>query len=1021
MSHCNSDVCLFCRTVFAGAIISLLNFSFVLFSFEPPVGNLSKINFTVDIQPILKARCLECHDYAKQRGSLRLDTPMGIKKGGLSGPIINLKKPEESLLILHVKGAKDIERMPPKGDALTAIQIGKLIEWIRQGAIFPVESSVVKNTSESVGGWSFVPIKNAAVPLQPKDAMPWGRNPIDSFILDKLRANGLKPSPEADKRILARRVFINLTGLPPTPSELFAFLNDADPNAYEKMVDKLLASTRYGERWARHWLDVAHYADSHGQDQDRFRPNAWPYRDYLIRSFNEDKPYGRFLREQIAGDVLYPEDPMALVATGFLAAGPWDESGLRDINENSIDRQIARNLDRDDIVTSTMTTFTGLTVHCARCHDHKFDPITQADYYSLQAVFAGIDKAQRAYDPDPVAAKKRSSLQSDLQMIRRLKGRADPLLLSKEKQKEVEDFEKDWRLGSSSWFILKPEFFGSKMGSSLQLLPDNSIVASGVSPEKDSYSVTVSTSKIALTGLRLEVLTDENLPFKGPGRAINGNLHLSELRVHVHPKGKPDKSVLVKLKSATADFNQEGWGIARTIDGNSETAWGIHPEEGKPHHAVFEFEKPVGFDEGSVVIVELDQLHGRMHLIGRFRLALTTAVSVNDANKIIASNISTILETPQEKRTDSQRAEVAQWLWENRIGKELAMLPAQSMVYCGTNQYTPEGSFRPAPNPRPIHILARGEISKPGALVAPGAVMAIPGLKADFQIRDLNDEGQRRIALADWLANPANMLTWRVIVNRIWHYHFGKGIVDTPNDFGKMGGTPSHPELLDWLAADFINSGGSLKNLHRLIVTSSTFRQAVQHGPIAFAKDAENRLLWRMNRSRLDAETLRDTVMLASGRLDDSMYGPPIKHFIMKPGIHVTPEADYDRYDVDVPEARRRSIYRYIFRTRPDPLLEALDCPDASQSAPVRSTSVSAPQALVLWNNKFILRHAEHLAALAESFSTPSQQVRFIAQRLLCRMPTPAEEITWLDYSQKHGLANLCRVLLNSSEFLFID
>ena len=1023
MSYFNSDSCLISRSLFAGAIVFLLNFFFssAIFSFDEPVANLPKINFALDVQPILKARCFECHDAAKQRASLRLDTPMGIKKGGLSGPIINLKTPEESSIILHLKGAKDFERMPPKGDALTAIQIQKLLSWIIQGAIIPSEIVNSKSGSETLGGWSFVPIKSPSVPLQPKEAIPWVRNPIDSFILDKLRANGLKPSPEADKRILARRVFINLTGLPPTPSELLAFLDDADPNAYEKLVDRLLASTRYGERWARHWLDVAHYADSHGQDQDRFRPNAWPYRDYLIRSFNDDKPYARFLREQIAGDVLYPEDPMAVVATGFLAAGPWDESGLRDINENSIDRQIARNLDRDDIVASTMTTFAGLTVHCARCHDHKFDPITQADYYSLQAVFAGIDKAQRVYDPDPVVAKKRSSLQSDLQTIRGLKGRVDPLLLSKEKQKEVADFEKDWRPGSGSWSILKPELFVSKNGSSLQLLPDNSIVASGVSPEKDTYSVTVSTPKIALTGLRLEVLTDENLPFKGPGRAINGNLHLSEVRVHIHPKGKPDKSILVKLKSATADFNQEGWGIGRTIDGNAETAWGIHPEEGKPHQAVFEFEKPVGFEEGSVVNVELDQLHGRMHLIGRFRLALTTAVSVNDANKIIPANISTILETPQEKRTDSHRAEVAQWLWENRIVKELAMLAPQSMVYCGTNQYTPEGSFRPALTPRPINILARGEISKPGALVAPGAVMAVPGLKADFQIRDLNDEGQRRVALADWLANPANMLTWRVIVNRIWHYHFGKGIVDTPNDFGKMGGIPSHPELLDWLAADFINTGGSFKNLHRLIVTSSTFRQTVQHDPIAFAKDADNRLLWRMNRSRLDAETLRDTVLLASGRLDDSMFGPPIKHFIMKPGIHVTPEADYDRYDVDAPEARRRSIYRYIFRTRPDPLLEALDCPDASQSAPVRSTSVSAPQALVLWNNKFILRHAEHLAALAESCSTPSQRVRFIAQRLLCRLPTPAEEIAWLDYSQKHGLANFSRVLLNSSEFLFID
>jgi len=305
-----------------------------------------------------------------------------------------------------------------------------------------------------VDDWAFRPIKNPLVPTPPAEFKTWVRNPVDAFVLEKLLANGLKPSPEADRRVLARRVSIDLTGLPPRPDELDAYLKDGAVEAYEKLVDRLLASQRYGERWARHWLDVAHYADSHGQDQDRFRPNAWPYRDYLIRSFNADKPYAKFVREQVAGDVLFPDDPQAIAATGFLAAGPWDESGLRDINENSSDRIVARNLDRDDIVTTTMTTFAGLTVHCARCHDHKFDPITQADYYALQAVFAGIDKAERAYDPDPVLAKKRIGAAAELARVRTLNGQADPSLLTPDRRSEVAAFEKTRRETEGRWAVL---------------------------------------------------------------------------------------------------------------------------------------------------------------------------------------------------------------------------------------------------------------------------------------------------------------------------------------------------------------------------------------------------------------------------------------------------------------------------------------------------------------------------------------------------------------------------------------
>ena len=872
--------------------------------------------------------------------------------------------------------------------------------------------------AKAADDWSFQPVVRPAVPAVPAEWKTWIRTPLDAFVLQKLLENKLKPSPEAERRVLARRVSIDLTGLPPTPEELDAFANDPSKEAYEKLVDRLLTSPRYGERWARHWLDVAHYADSHGQDQDRFRPNAWPYRDYLIRAFNADKPYAKFVREQVAGDVLFPDDPQALVATGFLAAGPWDESGLRDINENSLDRQIARNLDRDDIVTTTMTTFAGLTVHCARCHDHKFDPITQADYYAIQAVFAGVDKAERAYDVDPHVTTKRTSLAADLIRVRALKGTADASLLTAERRQEVVAFEKAWHEKESRWFTPEPETWTSKHGATLKPLPDRSILSSGVVPERDTYTVAMSTERVAITGLRLEVLADDSLPHHGPGRQANGNLHLSELRVKVRAKGKPEQTVTVKWKSATADFDQADWGITRAIDGNINTAWGIYPEVGKPHHAIFEFDKPVGFASGSIFTVELDQLHGGGHLIGRFRLSLTTSTLLVSP----AVNLATILLIPEVKRTDLQRAELARSLWETRVEREMAALPAQAKVYCGTNRFAVDGSFRPSLTPRPIHLLVRGEITKPRAVVAPAGVQAVAGLNRHFAKRDLSDEGQRRAALADWLSDPSNPLTWRVIVNRVWHHHFGKGLVDTPNDFGKMGGAPSHPELLDWLATEFRDGGGSFKKLHKMIVTSNTYRQAVQHDATADAKDGDNRMLWRMNRAKLDAESVRDTVLMASGRLDETMYGLPAKQFATKPGVHVTPQADYDNFDIDAPEARRRSIYRFIFRTRPDPMLEALDCPDASQSAPVRSASVSAPQALVLWNNKFTLRHSEHLAALAVKASADvSTQVRFVGRRVLGRTPTTAEEASWGAYAKAHGLANLCRVLFNSSEFLFID
>jgi len=987
---------------------------------DTKVPNTS-INFTKEVLPILKKHCFECHSGSKHRGGLRLDTEEGIKTGGTSGLSILINKPNESLLIHRIQGDKGLPRMPLKAEALSQKQIDILRVWISQGAIIS-KGSLATNVKTGEDHWSLQAIKKPLIPTVPDAFKPWVQNPIDAFVLEKLQAKGLKPASQSEPRILARRIFIDLTGLPPTPVELEAFCNDNSPAAYEKLVDKLLASPRYGERWARHWLDVAHYADSHGQDQDRFRPNAWPFRDFLIRSFNEDKPYARFIKEQIAGDGFFPDEPQAIIATGFLAAGPWDESGLMGINENSIDRQIAHYLDRDDIVTSTMTTFTGLTVHCARCHDHKFDPISQVDYYGLQAVFAGIDKAERLFDADEKVAKKRISLHAELNRIRTLKDKIYPSSLSNAQLTKIDKFEKEYQVKPSLWFTPTPETWNSKNGASLKLLADQSILSSGNNPEKDTYAVTLSTLRTGLTGLRLELLADDSLPHKGPGRNGNGNLHLSEIKIFAGASNKLNELAPVKIKAAIADFDQAGWGISRAIDGNPSTAWGIYPEVGKPHQALFEFEKPISFEPGITLKIELDQVHGGSHLIGRFRISLTTATSVLATERPLPPEIVAVLRIDKKYRSELERAKLTRWVLEQSLESELASLPVQMKVYCGTNQFKAEGSFKPSLVPRVVQILKRGEITKPTGLATPSAIGSITNLDNSFKFNDLNDERQRRMALADWISHEKNPLTWRVMANRIWHYHFHKGIVDTPNDFGKMGGVPTHPELLDWLASSLLDSKGSIKALHKLILTSNTYKQKVRNDAFAATVDADNRLLWRMNLGRLDAETLRDSILQASGRIDQNMYGTPVKHFIMKPGIHVTPEADYDRFDVDSSEAQRRSIYRYIFRTRPDPMLEALDCPDASQSSPVRSASISATQALVLWNNKFMLRYAEHLAKLSEQAGPKiEQQISVLCQRLLLRLPTEVEQSAWGNYANKYGLANLIRILFNSSEFLFIE
>jgi hypothetical protein len=594
----------------------------------------------------------------------------------------------------------------------------------------------------------------------------WARTPIDRFILAKLEQLGLSPSPPADRATLIRRLSFDLTGLPPTLAEIESFVGDPRPDAYERLVDRLLASPAYGERWARHWLDVVHYGETHGYDKDKPRPHAWPYRDYVIRAFNSDMPYARFVQEQLATDVLFPDELSSIPALGFIAAGPWDFIGHAEVPETKIDGKVARHLDRDDMATNTIQTFTSLTVQCAQCHNHKFDPISQEDYYSVQAVFAAVDRVDLVYDTDPKLARKR-----------------------------------------------------------------------------------------------------------------------------VESKGKP---------------------------------------------------------------------------------------------------------------------------------KELAALPPPHIAYIGA-VHTGDGTFRGTGHeggkPRPIHVLARGNVQKPGKEVGPGALQAISELPARFELPPQHREGDRRAALARWVTDARNPLTWRSIVNRIWHYHFGKGIVETPNDFGRNGQLPIHPELLDWLAVEFRDNGQSLKALHRLIVTSAVYRQSSNGNPAHERIDANNRFLWRMNRRRLEAEAVRDSVLMVAGKLDRTMYGPSFQDFLVDKPEH-SPHYEYHLANLDDPKLHRRAVYRFIVRSQQQPFMTTLDCADPSMQVDRRNESNSALQALAMLNNDLMILMAKHFATRLEHDGGTVEQAYY---QCMARKPSDEEKEELSAYVHKHGMTNLCRVLFNLNGFAFVD
>ncbi len=955
--------------------------------------------FAAEVEPILRTRCYECHSHAsgEMRGGLTLDSRAGWQTGGDSGPAIVPGQPGASLLLTAVRYADPDYEMPPDGK-LAEAEIAVLSDWVERGAPDPRESRLPDEADTD--WWSLRPLVAPAIPGDPGD------HPIDAFVRARWGEAAPGPSPPAGRATLARRLHLDLHGLQPTPEALATFTADPDPRAYDRMVDRLLASPRYGERWARHWLDVIHFADSHGCEHDVKRPNAWRYRDYVIDRLNADVPWARFIREQLAPDAFFPDEPQLAAGLGFIAAGPLELSraGTAPVTFDY--------LDRDDIVAQTMAALVSTTANCARCHTHKFDPISQDDYYALQAVFAGVGKGDIEFDTSAEIKRERERAEA----LRAAVSARDASVLLQPKYAPVVARWVEARRGQpAGWTPLHLDTFVSSGGATLTRQGDGSVFAEGTVADQEVYTVTADAPEIeSITALRVEALRDDRLPMGGPGRADNGNFHLAEVDLQWFPSGA-DSPAKLAIAAASADFDQEGWTSAQAIDGDLQTGWAIFPDIDRSHHIVFALAAPVEVAGGGKLVVALKQLHPPKHLIGRFRLSVTDADPA--AARALPDDAAEGLLRPADRRTAEQALAVAAAALGDHARERLASLPPKAVVYGASPSWSHAKKLSAPAAPKTVHVLRRGEIDKPMREASPGALSAIGALPGRFELADPGDEAARRAALADWIAHRDNPLTWRSIVNRVWGFHFGRGLCHTPNDFGRMGAAPTHPELLDWLAVWFRDeAGGSLKALHRLILTSETWQRSSR--PSA----AATHLLAHRQRRRIDAETYRDSVLAMSGRLDLTMGGEGIEQFVKTKGPQATPALDYGAYDWASPGSHRRSIYRVVWRGIPDPFMEAMDFPDLGLLAPERGTSVSSLQALAMFNNDFVLHGSEWLARRAESEGPGlRRRVERAVQLVWLRAPTAAEAAEFESYAHTHGLAALCRVLLNSNEFLFVE
>jgi hypothetical protein len=965
-------------------------------------GAKDSTQFAAQVRPILAARCYSCHGPNIQQNGLRLDSLQTILKGSDSGKIVVPGHSQNSRLISRLL-AQERPMMPYGGPQLPPNEIATIRNWIDAGAPGP-DSTTPLAAVKAPRHWSYIKPVRPALP-EVKNAA-WCRNPIDHFILARLEHERLKPAPPASKNTLLRRVYLDLTGLPPSPQEVAAFVADQSPDAYEKVVDRLLASPHYGERWARPWLDLARYADSNGYEKDR-RRTAWEYRDWVIRALNQDMPFREFTIEQIAGDMLPNPTKDQLIATGFNRNSMINQEGGIDIDEyywySLVDR-----------VSTTASVWLGSTLACAECHNHKFDPFTQKDYYRFLAFFGNI-KHQPAEDsggrwmdegelelPTPEQAERSNEIRARMAKLESALDTQTP---------ELDRAQKSWEAAvaasESQWAALEPGRYESAGGATLKLLGDGSILATGKNPQADTYTIAARSKLSSITAIRLEALPDETLPQGGPGRDSEGNFFLSDFDIQI--AGKP-----VVWKSARADESQKGYSVENLTKKKPGvlSGWAIDMDDKQPlrRQAVFIPRDTLTVPAGSVLTITMKhQMRHSSRNLGRFRISVTAAA---DPELIVEMPARLRPMLPEQKESlaaayrevapslDSARKQMADLRMELR---KLGIASAMTLSEAG-------GFARPSTN-----IRERGTFTSKGDLVYADVPSALGSLPKDAM--------PNRLGLAEWLVSDDNPLTARVTVNHFWETLFGHGLVETSEDFGTQGDPPTHPELLDWLATEFMQNGWSMKKIQRLMVTSAAYREDSRVTPDLVARDPYNKLYARGPRLRVEAEMVHDMALAEGGLLSSKMYGPSA--FPYQPeGIWDIPY-NTDKWIESQGEDRfRRSVYTFMRRSAPYPSLATYDAP-SREFCTVRRVRTNTPlQALTSLNDPYFFAAAQAMAKRMETEGgqSPADRIRYGFLLTVSRQPSPTElEKVLSFYNQQKApeltaLTMVANVLMNTDE-----
>ncbi len=973
--------------------VVLLTASWNIVSSELAHGAEEPLDFTRDVRPILAAKCFACHgpDEEAREADLRLDTRAGATADLGDYRAVVPGKPAESELIARVESDDAEEQMPPPDSKLEMSQQERVVlrRWIAEGAPYDRH-------------WAF---DRPTRPRLPTVGRPrWLHNPIDAFVLARMEKAGLQPSPPADRATLVRRIYLDMIGMPPTLEQADAFIHDPRPDAYERLVDELLASPHYGERWARPWLDLARYADTNGYEKDRPR-SIWPYRDWVIRAFNADMPFDQFTIEQLAGDLLPNRTRDQLVATGFHRNTMFNEEGGVDTEQFRYEAVVDR-------VNTTGTVWLGMTVGCAQCHSHKYDPISQVEYYRLFAFFNNADEPKLKL-PDPDVARRQAEHDRRYAALVADLASKWPGEDETSRRRSLEERFQRWLAEKEQaihhWEILEPQTATALNGTTFDVLDDQSLLAGGDLPNQDIYQIAFEPAGTTITAIRLETLPHEDLPASGPGRSPitvgdiigEGDFLLSEIEIYRVPnknhyarsaplESAPADWERLDIVAASASYAKEKSDPRLALDGNLDTGWRIGTRAGESHHAVFAFAEPVRLAAGDRLVVRLNQSYIHNMILGRFRISVT-----NDSLPVVSSGLTFDVERdlhlPRAQRSAEQRNRIRQaFLW---TAPELAKAQQELREFRKKRPQTITTLVirerRPA-DARTAHRHDRGEYLKPKEVVEPGVPAFLHGLSAESP--------PTRLTLARWLVDPANPLVARVVMNRQWQEFFGRGIVRTSEDFGTQSSPPTHPDLLDYLAVEFVQSGWSLKRMHRLIVTSATYRQSSVITPERLAKDPDNTWLARAPRLRLDAETLRDTILSASGLLTPRIGGPSV--FPPQPaGVTSLSYGALQWQTATGADRFRRGLYTFAKRTSPYAMFTTFDGPTRETCIVRRGRSNTPLQALTILNDVVVIEAAQELGRSCSERTAPPREVLVeLFRRLVTRFPIEAEAKTLLRF-----------------------